>query len=442
MSKKVVSACLIVRDEEANLPRCLESLKGAADDIVIVDTGSVDRTVEIAKRAGARVFTFPWCDDFSAARNESLRQARGEWIMWIDADDELEEQFPGVLREMCLQLPAKTHGVWVDVRSAVDEHSDSPIMARQWRVFRNHAGIRFQGRVHEQPSLRGGQPNILMQHYVKVHHWGYLPDQEVLRKKGERNTRLLLFSLAEDRDNAFHYYNLGRQHLFQGRPDLALMVLEQGIDHWFRSPPSGWATVGTLFTSAVGAAVDSGQHAKAVELEARTPPQYVTADLLYHAGVAHWALDHAPEAIARLERAATDASVINPALHDLGTSTWLPNLMLSKIYLQLGQFEKAREMAAKAHTSKANHPEILLQLALSSAQLPYRAEETVRWIRELLSLPRGAPQEPQLRRLLLAKSVELKQPALALEALEGPAEGVTEEGAAQIRASVEAEMAK
>jgi hypothetical protein len=116
--------------------------------------------------------------------------------------------------------------------------------------------------------------------------------------------------------------------------------------------------------------------------------------------------------------------------------------MLSKIYLQLGQFEKAREEAAKAHTSKANHPEILLQLALSSAQLPYRAEETVRWIRELLSLPGGAPQEPQLRRLLLAKSVELKQPALALEALEGPAEGVTEEGAAQIRASVEAEMAK
>ncbi len=433
MARRVVSACLIVRDEEANLPRCLNSIRGSVDETIVVDTGSSDRTLDIAREAGARVFHFPWCDDFSAARNESLKHARGDWIIWIDADDELQEQFPGVLREMCRRLPSEAHGAWVEVRSAAGEQTDAPVTALQWRIFRNRAGIRFRGRVHEQPTFPGGQPNVAMQSYVKVHHWGYLPNPELLKKKGERNTRLLLLSLAEQRTNAFHYYNLGRQHLFNGRPDLALMVLEQGIEHWFNAPTEGWATVGTMFLSAAGAATESGQYAKAVEIEARTPPEYVTADLLYHAGVAHWALGHTHEAVSRLERAANDPSTINPVLHDLNTSTWLPNLWLSKIYLQLGEIEKSYRSAARAREAKPDHPDILLHLAISAGQLPGHAEEAVRWVRELLALKPDIPQAPQLRRLLLAKAYELQQPELALEALEGPVDGVTEEDAARLR---------
>ena len=81
-----VSACMIVKNEADNLDRCLRSLKGAVDDIIVVDTGSTDETVSIAKRHHAQVLTFTWCDDFAAARNESIRHATSDWVLWLDAD--------------------------------------------------------------------------------------------------------------------------------------------------------------------------------------------------------------------------------------------------------------------------------------------------------------------------------------------------------------------
>ena len=84
-----ITLCLIARDEEAMLPACLESVRGAVDEIVLVDTGSRDRTVEIARAAGAKVVEQAWRDDFSAPRNEALRLATGQWVLQLDADERL-----------------------------------------------------------------------------------------------------------------------------------------------------------------------------------------------------------------------------------------------------------------------------------------------------------------------------------------------------------------
>src|SRR5882724_11685213 len=85
----MLSVCFIARNEEKNLPRALASVRGIADEVIVADTGSTDRTVEIAKESGAIVCHFPWCDDFSAARNFAISHARGDWILWMDADEEL-----------------------------------------------------------------------------------------------------------------------------------------------------------------------------------------------------------------------------------------------------------------------------------------------------------------------------------------------------------------
>src|SRR4051794_39069341 len=85
----LVSLCMIVRDAEDSLPAALSSAWSYMDEVVVVDTGSADRTRTIAEGLGARVSDFPWCDDFSAARNHSLAQATGDWIFWMDADDVL-----------------------------------------------------------------------------------------------------------------------------------------------------------------------------------------------------------------------------------------------------------------------------------------------------------------------------------------------------------------
>lgn len=435
-----LSACLIVRDEADNLPRCLRSLEGVVDEIVVVDTGSVDDTADIARRAGAKVFSFPWCDDFSAARNESIGHASGDWILWIDGDDELQQRSPDTLRQLCAQLPPDADGLWLEVRSAIDKDRDSRWVTRQWRVFRNHAGIRFLGRIHEQATLPQGEPKVILQDYVSLRHWGYAAGEDAFRKKDERNTRLLLLSIAEEPDNPLHYYNLGRQRSFQGRPDLALMVLEQGIDHWFSNPSEAWTAVGALFSAAAAAAVDCGQYERALAVEQRTPERYVTADLLYYAGAAQWALGRPMAAIPRLERAATDATTIDQRLHDRATSTWLPRLALSEIFLHLGDASRAYDQALAAHECNATHAGVLHCLAMSAAALPDRGEEAVRWARAALAANPDARREAELRRLLLIRAGELKDPAMAIEALAGAVEGVGDEDAARIRAAAEAEL--
>ena len=85
----MISLTLIVRDEEANLPACLDSARDLFDEIVVVDTGSTDRTIELARERGARIVPFAWCDDFAAARNAGVEAAKGEWILWLDADERL-----------------------------------------------------------------------------------------------------------------------------------------------------------------------------------------------------------------------------------------------------------------------------------------------------------------------------------------------------------------
>src|SRR5206468_12725392 len=91
MDHPALSLCMIARDEENNLARCLESVRGIVDEIIVVDTGSTDDTPEIARRYGARVEFFTWRDHFADARNESLKYAHGNWLMWMDADEELAE---------------------------------------------------------------------------------------------------------------------------------------------------------------------------------------------------------------------------------------------------------------------------------------------------------------------------------------------------------------
>src|SRR5690242_15059907 len=85
-----ISLCMIVKNEEASLATCLQSAADLVNEVIVVDTGSSDQTKAIAARFGARVHDFAWVNDFSAARNESLRQASGEWIFWLDADESLD----------------------------------------------------------------------------------------------------------------------------------------------------------------------------------------------------------------------------------------------------------------------------------------------------------------------------------------------------------------
>src|ERR1700731_2285460 len=138
------SLCLIARNEQAPPPAGLRSVPSLFPDIVLVDTGSTDRTKEIATRFGARVFDFPWCDSFAAARNEGLRHATGDWIFWLDADDRLDEANRAKLRALFESLGYENVAYCLKCLCVPDAATGATTMVDHIRLFRNHPNNRWR----------------------------------------------------------------------------------------------------------------------------------------------------------------------------------------------------------------------------------------------------------------------------------------------------------
>ena len=177
-----ISACIIAKNEEKNLPRLLNSLKDKFDEIVLVDTGSTDRTIEIAKSYGCRIFEHKW-NGFADARNRAVREAKGDWLWHFDADFELEDiEFKKALTAI-QGAPREIEAFSIGVRNFGKR---GEIKAISSHIFIHRAGIKWKGKVHESPDVKSvvGIP-------VFVNHYGYA-DSDLLLKKAKRNLKLLL----------------------------------------------------------------------------------------------------------------------------------------------------------------------------------------------------------------------------------------------------------
>jgi tetratricopeptide (TPR) repeat protein len=206
-----LSLCMIVRDEEDSLGGCLEDAKGLTDEVVIIDTGSSDRTVEIAKEYGARVFDFPWSDDFSAARNESIRRAAGDYILWLDADDRLSPEARESFRRLKRGLsPLKNLAYRLSILNR--KLDGEAALNYQLRIFPNVEGALFEGRVHEriEPSLRRLGIGIKRAEVV-ITHTGY-EDDEAVRTKAARNLGILLNERRDEERTPRQYFHLAQSY--------------------------------------------------------------------------------------------------------------------------------------------------------------------------------------------------------------------------------------
>jgi tetratricopeptide (TPR) repeat protein len=221
----VISLAMIVKDEDAHLPGCLDSIAGAVDEIVIVDTGSSDSTPDLARARGCRVVFWPWRDDFAAARNESLRHARGDWVLVLDADERLA---PGANRLRDAVKSTRAEGLNCRLVSTLPPGQPAPVIAAWYcRLFRRRPAYRFAGRVHEQiaPSIiaAGGR---IEPSPVTINHLGYAtPSPE----KVARNLRLLRRQLEEHPQDAFALFNLGLTLQSAGEWSQAAEAFERAI---------------------------------------------------------------------------------------------------------------------------------------------------------------------------------------------------------------------
>ena len=192
-----LTLCLIVRNERARLPACLESVRGLADEIVVVDTGSTDGTAELAREAGARVLEITWPDDFSAARNAGLELARGRWILVLDADETLPPASREALRGI-VAGPAD-HACSLVQRNLLPEAAGHVSVAIV-RLFPRHPRVRFERPIHEQVNTTLEREGIrIVDTDIPFVHTGYAT-AGALPAKNRRNRALIEGALARDPD--------------------------------------------------------------------------------------------------------------------------------------------------------------------------------------------------------------------------------------------------
>jgi GT2 family glycosyltransferase len=218
-----VSLCMIVRDEERVLGACLDSVAGAFSQVVVIDTGSKDRTKEIAREHGAELHEIVWPESFAAARNESLKYARGRWVFWLDADDTVPPASLEAILQAAVSAPEDVVGFVVPVQF-VEEGPSAGTRVDHVKLFRNLSGIRFEGRIHEQvlASLRAAMPQGRIERIpgAVVLHSGYDTSPEGQARKAVRDERLLALDLEERPGHPFVLFNLGMTaHYRSGHPE-------------------------------------------------------------------------------------------------------------------------------------------------------------------------------------------------------------------------------
>ncbi len=238
VEKADISLCMIAKNEERVIRDCLESAKPFFKEILFLDTGSSDKTVEIAKECGAKVRQTEWPDSFALARTESMKGASGKWIMWLDADDTLPfECGEEIVRAVC-HAPEDVIGLVVPVRFI--ENGGFGTQVDHVKVFRNWPKLKWEGRIHEQilPALRkeGAKRGLeaggrIARLNAYVLHSGYDTSEEGQANKRKRDEHLLKLDLAERPEHPFVLFNLGMTAHYTNAHEEAVEWFRQCLEH-------------------------------------------------------------------------------------------------------------------------------------------------------------------------------------------------------------------
>lgn len=239
-----LSLCMIVKDEEKYIENCLNSIKGVVDEMIIVDTGSSDRTVEICKSFGAVVYEFPWNRSFSAARNYGLERATGDWIIWLDADEEVDPSDVYKLRDV---LYSHDHILSIHLVNYYGDHIDpnNTFDMAHTRLFKNHKGFKFMYDIHEMINVKEvlteSEVNEIKTVPIKVYHYGYLNAVNESKKKFERNLSMLEDALEQKDQNPWIHYHIASEYYRVKQYDKAFDYVNRAILDFlkqFNTPPS------------------------------------------------------------------------------------------------------------------------------------------------------------------------------------------------------------
>lgn len=285
LGNRKFSLTMIVKDEENCIKRCLDSVRDLADEIVIVDTGSTDQTVEICRSYNAQIFSYPWNNNFADARNFGLNQVKGEWILWLDADEEVIWENQDLFKEDTLFKNYDAFSVPLINFYGDQVNLDEVAQIAQPRIFRNHKGFRFENKIHEWLNLSKAYEEDRVGFIdLKVYHYGYMNARIEDKQKYKRNVNLLLKELEEDTDNPWTRYYLATEHYRRRNLKEAFEQVNESIRQFLKKgiipPPS------MLYSLKYSILIETGSWEGAwpgIESAVKMFPDYV--DLIFYRGV-------------------------------------------------------------------------------------------------------------------------------------------------------------
>jgi hypothetical protein len=329
-----ISVCIIAKNEEARIEKCLASLKPLDFEIVVVDTGSTDRTKEIARRYTDKVLDFAWCDDFSAARNFSLRAASNNWIFMIDCDEWIKETDVEELLYFRKHLSDSAGSV--SRENLVTENGILTLNNTDYTErFFDRRLYHYTGIIHEQLTpIRGREiSSYLLQ--TTLLHTGYDMTEEERIAKNKRNYTLLLKQLKEDPDNPYLYYQLGKTceiiEDFTNACDYYSQGLEYDLDPEL-------AYVQAMVVSYGNALLRTGQADVALGFEGIYDEFSSLADFVYLMGNIYKTNGMYEQALAQYQKAVTI-----PLCRQNGANSFLPIYQTGEIFELSGDLETARK---------------------------------------------------------------------------------------------------
>lgn len=243
-SEKKISLCMITKDEEDFLPQCFDSVKALVDEIIVVDTGSTDGTVDIAATYGAKIYHHPWEDDYSKHRNQAIAYAGGEWILVMDADEVIAPRDIDQIRAMLHSVEAE--GFTFTLRNYENDYNLANLTINPndyeegvgypgfipqdlVRLFKNDPDIYFTGKVHETVTKSFQESGKLVFNTgIPIHHYGKVRKNRIYQKQ-QIYLKLGKDKILQNPNDHIAYKGLADQYLELGMPEEALEVLNRGI---------------------------------------------------------------------------------------------------------------------------------------------------------------------------------------------------------------------
>lgn len=396
----VISLCMIAKDEEAFLEECLKSVQGLVDEIVLVDTGSTDRTVDIARQYGAKVVHYAWRDDFSDARNVSLQHATGDWVLWLDADERLDKGSAGAIRN-AIRDPQYA-GYLVEIHNEVgDVRSTSTFVHRACRLFRRLPITRFEGRIHEQvvPSLERNGYEVAFLKGVRILHVGYRQDIVADRRKHERTIRMLREEVQKNPNDLFQRFNLGNAYYVAGRYAEAVNELEPIVDQI--EPYADHAAIAYVLLASALTAL--GRTEQVLQVHERARKRGIDHPGLDFAdGYAYLSLRHYEQSLQAFQRAISARDDERFFGGDTSISGFKAYYGLAQAYLGLERLKESEEECRRALQENPTFAEARYLLA----QLLFARGEFATALAELAQAYQHAPQNPEIARDLATRYEE------------------------------------